>query len=79
MWNLFLTSNAAKWRTLRTVVQGILGVLIANVDTLTTVFALDGTWKALIVALTMAVLSPIMKALGTDGDLTQTDVEVEVE
>ena len=32
--NLFLTSNEWQWRQLRTVVQGVLGVVVANVGLL---------------------------------------------
>lgn len=30
----FLTSNERQWRLLRTVVQGALGVIVANIDML---------------------------------------------
>ena len=74
MWNLFLTSNNAKWRTLRTIVQGIIGVLIANIDLIIGNFGFDASTKAVIVALVMAILSPCMKALGTDSDLRESDM-----
>ena len=32
--NDFLTSNEWQWRLLRTVVQGVLGVVVANLDML---------------------------------------------
>ncbi len=60
----FLTSNAWQWRLLRTIFQGVLGVIIANVDTITGAFVIDPTAKGIIVALVMAVLSPIMALLG---------------
>lgn len=62
--NTFLTSNEAKWRLARTIVQGILGVLVANIDTLAGQVVLDPAQRAVIVALVMAVLSPIMAAIG---------------
>ena len=62
--NRFLTSNDWQFRLLRTIVQGILGVVIANIDLITGMFVFDPTIKALIVALVMAVLSPIMAVLG---------------
>lgn len=65
--NTFLTSNEAKWRLARTIVQGILGVLIANIDTLAGQVVLDPAQRAVIVALVMAVLSPIMAALGKEA------------
>ena len=74
MWNLFLTSNNAKWRTLRTIVQGIIGVLVANIDLIIGNLSFDASTKAVIVALVMAILSPCMKALGTDSDLRESDM-----
>ena len=66
--NRFLTSNDWQFRLLRTIVQGILGVIIANIDVITGTFSFDPTIKALIVALVMAVLSPIMAMLGNSGE-----------
>lgn len=60
----FLTSNEWSWRLARTVVQGVLGVIVANVDLLMGCAVLDPTWRALCVALVMAVLSPVMAELG---------------
>ena len=58
--NGFLTSNEWQWRLLRTVAQGVLGVVVANVDLLVGVAVLEPAWRALVVALVMAVLSPLM-------------------
>lgn len=66
--NRFLTSNEWQWRLLRTVVQGVLGVVVANVDLLMGVAVLDPTWRALCVAMVMAVLSPVMAGLGKADD-----------
>lgn len=66
--NRFLTSNEWQWRLLRTVVQSVLGVVVANVDLLMGVAVLDPTWRALCVAVVMAVLSPVMAELGKAGD-----------
>lgn len=41
--NRFLTSNEWQWRLLRTIVQGVLGVVVANVDLLMGVAVLDPT------------------------------------
>ena len=60
----FLNSNEWGWRLLRTVVQGVLGVVVANIDLLVGVAVLEPTWRALVVALVMAVLSPVMAELG---------------
>jgi hypothetical protein len=45
-------------------VQGLIGVLIANVDTLVGFIQIDPALKPIIVAVVMAVLSPIMSELG---------------
>ena len=60
----FLTSNDWKWRLARTIVQGILGVIVANLDMIVGSYVLDPSQRALVVALVMAVLSPIMAELG---------------
>ena len=60
----FLTSNEWQYRLLRTIIQGVLGVVIANLDVITGAFVFDPTAKGVIVALVMAVLSPIMALLG---------------
>lgn len=64
----FLVSNDWQWRLLRTIVQGVLGVVIANLDLIMGWCVLDPGMRGLVVALVMAVLSPIMAALGGDGD-----------
>lgn len=63
--NRFLTSNEWQWRLLRTVVQG---VVVANVDLLMGVAVLDPTWRALCMAMVMAVLPPVMAELGKADD-----------
>lgn len=64
----FLCGNGWQWRLLRTIVQGVLGVVVANVDLLVGQAVLDPTWRALVVALVMAVLSPVMAELGATDD-----------
>lgn len=64
----FLTSNDWQYRLLRTIIQGVLGVVIANLDVITGAFVFDPTAKGVIVALVMAVLSPIMALLGSKED-----------
>ena len=66
--NEFLKSNEPKYRLARTIVQGIVGVLIANVDLLVGYAVLDPSTRALVVALVMAVLSPIMAYMGEGGE-----------
>lgn len=60
----FLQSNETKYRLLRTILQGIIGVLIANADLLVSAWSFTPEVKAFIVALVMAILSPIMSELG---------------
>ena len=69
----FLNSNEWGWRLLRTVVQGVLGVVVANIDLLVGVAVLEPTWRALVVALVMAVLSPVMAELGRAGAAEEDD------
>jgi len=66
--NKFLKSNDWQYRLLRTIVQGVLGVIIANIDLITGAFVFDPSTKALVVALVMAVLSPIMALIGGDDE-----------
>lgn len=62
--NLFLTSNEWPWRLARTVAQGVLGVVVANLDMLVGCAVMAPEWRAVVVALVMAVLSPVMAELG---------------
>ncbi|KUH57693.1 alanine racemase [Tractidigestivibacter scatoligenes] len=52
----FLGGNEWYWRLARTVVQGVLGVVVANLDMLVGATALPTEWRALVVALVMAEL-----------------------
>ena len=70
--NTLLKSNGTRYRLGRTIIQGIIGVLIANVDFLFESFHFEPEMKAFIVALTMAILSPIMAELGNVPEQTQT-------
>ena len=67
----FLASDGWQWRLLRTIVQGVLGAVVANLDLIIGWCVLDPSVSGLVVALVMAVLSPIMAALGGDGDTPQ--------
>lgn len=60
----FLTSNETIYRLMRTVVQGILGVIIANLDTLIGFTPIDPAAKPIIAAVCMAALSPVMAEIG---------------
>ncbi len=64
----FLVSNDWKWRLARTIVQGVLGVFIANINLILGYAILDPTLRALVVAFVMAILTPIIAAIGVDGD-----------
>lgn len=63
-----LSSNDAKYRLARTIIQGIIGVVIANLDYIIGLGSFAPELKAFIVALTMAVLSPIMAYFGHDNE-----------
>lgn len=60
----WLRSNSTSARLTRTIFQGVIGVLIANIDFLIAQLNFSPETKAFIVALVMAVLSPIMAQLG---------------
>lgn len=60
----FFKSNEWQWRLFRTIVQGIIGFLIANIDLLFANFSMDANTKAIVVGVTMAILSPIMAEIG---------------
>lgn len=66
----FLRSNDGSARLLRTIIQGIVGVLIANIDYLVGSLHFSAPSKAVIVALCVSILTPIFKALGgkEEGD-----------
>ena len=66
----FLTSNEWQWRLARTIFQGVIGVVVANVDTILGYAVMDPTLRALIVAFIMAVLAPVMAMLGDEGDIS---------
>lgn len=69
--NNWLNDNSTKGKLIRTIVQGVIGVLIANLDLLIGMIQIDPQLKPMIVALVMAVLSPIMSELGKySGGLT---------
>lgn len=71
--NKLWTSNSATYRLRRTIIQGIIGVLIANVDLLVSGLSFSPEVKGFIVALVMAVLSPIMASFG-DTEMDKDDL-----
>lgn len=64
-----LNSNETRYRLARTIIQGVIGVLIANIDLLVSAWNFAPQTKAFIVALVMAILSPIMSELGNTPNL----------
>ena len=60
----WLRSNSTSSRLTRTIFQAVVGVLIANIDFLISYFSFSPEMKAFIVALVMAILSPVMSELG---------------
>lgn len=64
----FLTSNEPRYRLARTIVQGVIGVIIANLDLLIGLTPIEPALRPVITGLVMAVLSPIMAMLGGDPD-----------
>ena len=60
----FLKSNDTKWRLARTIVQGLIAVVIANLDLIMGYTAIDPAIRPIVTGLVMAVLSPIMSELG---------------
>jgi len=64
----WLAANTAAARLTRTIAQGVVGVLIANIDLIVGYAAIPLEMRPVIVALVMAILSPIMAALGGDSE-----------
>lgn len=60
----FLKSNETLFRLLRTILQAVIGILIANLDILIGYFTIPPELKPIITGVVMAVLSPIMSELG---------------
>lgn len=61
----FFESNELKYRLLRTIIQGVVGVLVANIDLIIGFIpVIPEALRGVIVLVIMAVLSPIMAELG---------------
>ena len=71
--NKFLKSNETKYRLARTILQGVIGVIIANLDLLVSWLTIPPEYKPMIVAFVMAVLSPIMSELGKNSEEPKED------
>ena len=65
MLNDFLTSNDTGMRLVRTIVQGLVSVLIVAVPLLMGGVIHDATWASIATAAIMCVLSPVMSMLRT--------------
>lgn len=65
----FFESNELKYRLLRTIVQGVIGVIIANIDLIIDqVPCFSDAIRPVIVLIVIAVLSPIMAQAGKSDD-----------
>ena len=61
----FFESNELKYRLFRTIIQGVIGVLVANIDLIIGFIpVIPEALRGVIVLVIMAVLSPIMAELG---------------
>ena len=60
----FLSENMSEMKLARTIVQGVIGVLISNIDLLVGFVSIPPEIKPVITALVMAVLAPVMAVLG---------------
>ena len=60
----FLKSNKTEDRLLRTILQGIIGVITANFDLLLGYTVIPPELRPVVTGLVMAILSPIMSELG---------------
>ncbi len=65
MLNDFLTSNDTAMRLVRTIVQGLVSVLIVAVPLALGGVIHDPTWASIATAAIMCVLSPVMSMLRT--------------
>lgn len=73
--NDFLTSNSWQMRLARTILQGIIGVIVANLDLLLGYTAIPHELRPVISGIVMAILSPVMAMLGGKNDLMDAGAE----
>lgn len=67
----FLKSNSWQMRLARTILQGIIGVIVANLDLLIGYTTIPHELRPVITGVVMAILSPVMAMLGgEDGNHT---------
>ena len=65
----FLGSNSLTARLLRTILEAVLGVLLANVDVLFSGFSLTPEAKTFIVGVVVALTSPILASLKNKNEI----------
>lgn len=66
--NKFFNSDSTGFRLLRTIVQGVIGILAANLDLIIGFIPMiPEELRPVIVLLVMAILSPLMSELGKSG------------
>ena len=63
----------------RTILQAIIGFIVMNVAEIVAATNLDGNIQAVIVTVTMVILSPIMKALGTEDEKMRDENRGEID
>ena len=61
-------SNSPLDKCTRTIFQGVIGVIMANIDLLVGYAAIPHEFRPMIVAMVMAILSPIQAAFGSEQE-----------
>lgn len=61
--NIFLTKNTPFFKFLRTIFQAVVGLVIANIDMITSVLEIPTAYKPFIVTMVMIILTPLMARL----------------
>lgn len=70
MWNKFVTINTPFMKLMRTIFQGVIGVIIAYIDVLVGMAGfIPDELRPVVVALIMAILSPLMAATGKEEEV----------
>ena len=62
--NILWSSNETKYRLIRTILQGIISVIVINLDLIMGYIIIPNELRPILTALIMAILSPIMSELG---------------
>lgn len=75
----FLSSNDMLARLLRTILEAVLGVFIANIDMFFDGLTLQPEVKTLIVGIVVAIVSPILASLREKQDKSRTNEEENAE